>query len=280
MTYRSADATNAARVLKVVGTILILSFLVDFLILLFPFQPTNRLWQIDLATALVDRGIVPLVGLGMLFAGHWFDNVEDGSRPGIDLRYPALILSSILGLMFLLIFPLHLNNIRQASVQTVEEINHKAEQEETQLNNQLTQVQAQLNNEQFTAALEKRKSQQKAQLAELIKDDQRFQQALNDPNIPQTQKDLLKKFKANPQELDQYVDKQNDPQTVADQQRNQIRQTKELAQKQTQDRAWKSGLRTGISSLLLSIGYIIIGWTGLKSMGALQGGHRRKAPAR
>jgi len=279
MNYRLASAISTARVLKVVGIILILSFFVDFLILLFPFQPTNQVWQIDLATALVDRGIVPLVGLGMLFAGHWFDTVEDGSPPAIDLRFPSLIMSCILGLLFLLIFPLHLNNVNQASAQTVEQINKEAEQKETQINSQLNQVQAQLNNEQVKAALEKQKSQVKARFTDLIKDEQRYKQALSDPNLPQTQKDLLQKFKANPQEIDKFVDKQSDPQTVAAQQLSQIRQGKEQAEKQTKDRAWKSGLRTGISSLLLAVGYIIIGWTGLRGMGAPQGSGRR-APAR
>ena len=279
MNYRLASAISAARVLKVVGVILILSFFVDFLILLFPFQPTNQAWQIDLATALVDRGIVPLVGLGMLFAGHWFDTAEDGSPPAIDLRFPALVMSCILGLLFLLIFPLHLNNVRQASAQTVDQINKEAEQKETQLNNQLNQVQAQLNNEQVKASLEKQKSQVKARFTDLIKDEQRYKQALNDPNVPQTQKDLLKQFKANPQEIDKFVDKESDPQTVAAKQLSQIRQGKEQAEKQTKDRAWKSGLRTGISSLLLAIGYMIIGWTGLRGISAPQSSGRR-APAR
>ncbi|BCX10095.1 MAG: hypothetical protein KatS3mg066_3954 [Fischerella sp.] len=39
-------------------------------------------------------------------------------------------------------------------------------------------------------------------------------------------------------------------------------------------------MRIGMSSLLLSIGYIIIGWTGLRGMGAAQGGSVRKATAR
>lgn len=53
------------------------------------------LWQIDLTTAVVDRGIVPFVSLGMLFAGYWFDTIENSSRPAIDLRRSALILSSL-----------------------------------------------------------------------------------------------------------------------------------------------------------------------------------------
>jgi hypothetical protein len=279
MVNRSAPL-NTALSLKVVGVILILSFLLDFLILLLPFQATDRGWQINLATALVDRGIVPMVGLGILFAAYWIENASGSDRsPMIDLRFPALILSSILGLLFLLIFPLHLNNVRQASTQTVNQINQDAEQAENQLNNQLAQFQAQVNNEQGKAQLEQVRNQAKAQFTELLKDEQKYKQALENPQIPQAQKELLKKFKANPQELDKFIAQQTDPQGLVNQRRTQIRQRKEEAEKQAKDSAWKSGLRIGISSLLLSIGYIIIGWTGLKGLGALQGG-TRKAPAR
>ncbi len=272
---------NAARTLIVVGTILILSFLLDFLILLFPFQPTDKGWQIGLATALVDRGIVPMVGLGMLFAGYWIDSTSDGDRSQpVDLRFPALILSSILGLLFLLIFPLHLNNVNQAKSQTVTRITQDADQAENQLNSQLTQLKAQLGNAQVKAQLEQQKSQIKAQFTELLKDDQKYKQALENPNLPPTQKELLKKFKANPQELDKFLAQQSDPEGLANEKLNQIRQRKEEAQKQAQQEALKSGLRIGMSSLLLAIGYIIIGWTGLRGMGALQGGGRKKAPAR
>ncbi len=280
MTKRFASL-NAALTLKVVGIILILSFLLDFLILLLPFQPTDRAWQINLATALVDRGIVPLVGLGMLFIGYWMNEAtSDGDRPQpVDLRFPALILSSILGLIFLLIFPLHLNNVRQASAQTVNQINQDAEQAENQLKNQLSQFQAQLNNDQGKAQLEQLRNQARSQFSELLKDDQKYQQALNNPQIPPAQKELLKKFKANPQELDKFIAQQTDPQGLANQRLSQIRQRKEEAEKQAKDNAWKSGLRIGISSLLLSIGYIIIGWTGLRGRGGLQSSGR-KATAR
>jgi flagellar biosynthesis GTPase FlhF len=274
-------AKNASRTLKVAGIILLLSFIIDFLILLFPFQPTDRGWQIDLATALVDRGIVPLVGLGLLFSGYWADSFDNDNSGGIDLRLPALILSSLLGLMFLLIFPLHLNNIRQASALTVDQISKRAEQAETQLDSQLSQVEAQLGNDQVKAQLEKQKAQVKAQFTELIKDEAKYKEALNNPQLPPQQKELLKKFKANPQELDAFIAAQSDPKKLADQQKRQIREQKEQAEKQAKDRAWKSGLRIGISSLLLSIGYIIIGWTGLRSIGIVQGGgSSRKAAAR
>ncbi len=277
MTNRVASG-NAALTLKVAGIILVLSFLLDFLILLLPFQATDRTWQINLATALVDRGIVPLVGIGMLFVGYWIDSVGDSDRPkAIDIRFPVLILSSILGLIFLLIFPLHLNNVRQASAQNVEQIRQDASQAETQLQGQLSQFQAQINNEEGKAQLEQLRNQARNQFTELLKNEETYQQALNNPQLPAAQKELLKKFKENPAELDTFIAQQTDPQALATQRVTQIRQRKEEAEKQARDNAWKSGIRIGISSLLLSIGYIIIGWTGLRSMGALQGGKRKVA---
>ncbi len=278
MNNNSLATMNASRTLKVAGIILILSFFVDFLILLFPVQPTNKGWLIELATALVDRGIVPMIGISLLFAGYWIDTPDDGRPQGIDLRFPALILSSVLGLMFLLIFPLHLNNVRQASDQTVAQINKDAEQRENLLKTKLSQVEAQLGNDQVKAALEKQKSQVKEQFTTLLKDDQRYKEALNNPNLPAQQKELLKKFKANPQELDKFIAQQADPQAQANQQLGQIRNRKEEDEKQAKDVAWKSGLRIGIGSLLLSIGYIIIGWAGIRGMGAVQSGKR--VPAR
>ena len=271
---------NTSRTMKVAGIILILSFLVDILILSFPPQPTNTAWQTGLATAFVDRGIVPMVGLGMLFAGHWVDSFDDSSPSGIDLRFPALILSSILGLVFLLIFPIHLNNVRQISERDVAQVTARAEQAESQVQGQLQQVQARLNTDQAKAQIEEQKKKIRAQFSELLKDDTRYNEALKNTRIPQQQKDLLKKFKEDPKALDAFIAEQSDPTQLANQRLSQIRQDKQAAVKRAKDSAWKSGLRVGMSSLLLSIGYIIIGWTGLRSKGATSGGGKRKATAR
>ncbi|MEM7717259.1 MAG: HpsJ family protein [Cyanobacteria bacterium P01_A01_bin.68] len=271
---------NTSRTMKVVGIILILSFLVDILILSFPPQPTNTAWQTGLATAFVDRGIVPMVGLGMLFAGHWVDSFDDSSPSGIDLRFPALILSSILGLVFLLIFPVHLNNVRQISERDVAQVTARAEQAESQVQGQLQQVQARLNTDEAKAQIEEQKKKIRAQFSELLKDDTRYNEALKNTRIPQQQKDLLKKFKEDPKALDAFIAEQSDPTQLANQRLSQIRQDKQAAVKRAKDSAWKSGLRVGMSSLLLSIGYIIIGWTGLRSKGATSGGGKRKATAR
>ena len=53
----------AARTLKVVGIILILSALLDCIVLSLPGETSdilNRAWQLAAATQIVDRGIIPL----------------------------------------------------------------------------------------------------------------------------------------------------------------------------------------------------------------------------
>lgn len=255
---------SASLTLKIVGIILILAFLVDFFILLLPFQPTDRLWQINLATVVVERGIVPLVGIGMLFMSYSLDSFSESDRPrvSLDLRFPVLVFASVLGLIYLLIFPLHLNNVRQASVQNIEQIRQDAEQAESQLQNQLEQLRQQARN----------------QLNQLLRNEEAFQQALNNPQLPPAQKEQLQKFKEDPAELERFIQQQTDPQAQATQRVTQIRQRREQAEKQARENAWRSGMRIGVNSLLLAIGYIIIGWTGLRNMGALQGSKRKVAP--
>ena len=297
MTTRTTSS-NTSGLLKLIGIICILSFFLDFLFLLLPLQPTDKLWQINVSRSLVERGIVPILGLGAIITAYWFDRVGDSShRSSARLKLPIFIFSSLLGLIFLLIFPLHLINVNEVKNQALTRINQDAQQLETQINNQLTQeqteiknqlaqIQNQFGNEQIKAAVEKQRPVLKQQLAtqlnELIKDEKKYNEALNNKQLPDAQKNLLKQYKVNPQALDDFISQQTDPQqlaTLATQRSNkisqeatqkivQIRTQKEQQLQKTQEDAWKE-LRTAISSLLLSIGYIVIGWTGLKGVGVL-----------
>jgi hypothetical protein len=266
-----AATSNISLSLKLIGIICILSFLIDFVFIIFPFQPTDKLWQIGVVKSMVDRGIVPMVGLGIMMTAYWFDGVSDTNRSSaLSLKLPVFILSSILGLMFLLMFPLHLNNVNQVKSQALERYNKEADQLEVQVNNQLKQVQSQLTNEQAKANLDKQrvalKEQLSGQLNELIKDEAKYNQALNNNQLPEVQKQLLKQYKTNPKVLDEFIAQQTNPQQLAQQRITQIRAEKEQRLKKTQEDASKE-IRTGISSLLLSIGYVVIGATGLRSLG-------------
>ncbi|MEM7554936.1 MAG: HpsJ family protein [Cyanobacteria bacterium P01_A01_bin.84] len=271
------SGTNIALALKAIGIVLILSAFIDFAFLLIPFQVNDKLWQINLVERLVDAGIVPLVGLGLLLAGYWFSSMEnDGHPKGLDLRMPAFILSTLLGLMFLVFLPVHANNVLTISSQTVEQINKDANTAENQLNARFSQIEARLKDEKVQAELEKQKSTFKARVTGLIKDEKRYQEALKNPQLPAAEKELLKKIKANPQELDKLIAQQSNPEVGLTRQKTQIRERKEKAIKNTEEKRWKS-VGTCLSSLLLCVAYSVIGWSGLKSMGAMQGSKRKTA---
>jgi len=265
----------AARTLKLVGVILILSFLLDFVTLLIPFKPLDQIWQIGFTTQLVEPGVIPMVGLALLFAGYWLDNSASDSptnnhKPWLDLRLWGLLFSALFGLLFLVLSPLHLNNINQASAQAITQIDQKAAHDTTDVENQLSNPQTQ-------AQLQQQQSQVKAQINSLLKNDQQYNQVIQSDKVPPQFKDLIKQSKANPQAIDQLVQQRLSPEALRTQAIDTIqRRQAESEQQATQD-AWKSGLRIGTTSLLLAIGYIAIGWMGLRSMGFLSPERRRSS---
>lgn len=266
-------STFAARTLKLVGAILILSFLLDFVILSFPFRTQDKGWQMSLAAQLIDRGIIPMVGLALLFAGYWIDNLTsdlpNSRKPWLNLTFWALLLSSLLGLLFLLLFPFHFSNVLQGRAQAIERINQEADQATTQLQSQLGSPQAQ-------AQIESQKNQLKSQISQLLQNEQQLNQALGSEQVPEQFKNLLRQAKANPQALDQLLQQQFNAEALRNQGLTQIQRRKQEVEQQAQQEV-KSGLRISFTSLLLSIGYIAIGWTGLRSIGAAPPDRRRSS---
>lgn len=259
-----------AQILKLVGGILILSFLLDFIILAFPAQPRDGLWQIGFATAMVDRGITPMIGLALLLIGYWLHDKSDNAltKPPLwlSLKFWALLLSSLLGLLFLLVIPFHINNVTQESDRAVERINLDSTQAEAQLQSQLDQLQSQLGNEQNRAQLEEQKNQFKAQVTALLQNEQLYQQAIASDRTPAAQKKLLQEFKANPQALEKYLAAQTDPIALGKERLEELQQQKQKAQSQAKQEAVQASLRMAIRSLLIAIGFIAIGWMGLRNM--------------
>ncbi|HLP87543.1 MAG TPA: HpsJ family protein [Nostocaceae cyanobacterium] len=276
---------NTSLALKTIGVICLLSFLLDFIFIAFPFQPTDRPWLINLCRNLVERGVVPLVGIGFLLVGFSIDSTEDNSRSqGVNLKLPAFILSSILGLMFFIIAPLHAINVNQFKTQTLAQNETQATQLENQVRAQAAQTQSQINNEQAKAAIERQKAALKeqfgAQLEQIVKNDQEYNRFINNNQTPPELRELVKQYKADPKVLDDFIARLADPQQLATQRITQIRTQKEQRIQRTQEDAGKE-VRVAISSFLLSIAFVIIGLSGLKSLGAAQGGSsKRKAPAR
>jgi len=259
-----------AQTLKLVGIVLILSFLLDFVILAFPAGERDALWQIGFVTATIDRGITPVIGLAFLIVGYWFDssNTDALTQPPLwlSLKFWALLLSSLLGLLFLIMIPLHINNVNTESVKAVERINQNSLQEEARLQSELNQLQTQLGDANVRAKLESDKNKFKAQVTALLQNEQQFNQAINSDRTPEAEKKLLRQFKANPQALEEFLAQQSDPVALGSKKLAQLQQQKQQAINQAKQEALQSSIRMTIRSLLISIAYIFIGWMGLRSL--------------
>ena len=263
----------AARTLKVVGIILILSALLDCIVLSLPGETSdllNRGWQLTAATQIVDKGIIPLIGIALLMTGFWVDSSSGVSierrNVWLDLRFWALLISSLFGLVYLSLVPVHLNNTRLELKDALAQVDQEAGQAEGQL-------EAQLKSPQFKAQVEQLKSQRRSQIGALLEDNAKLQEALKSPEVPKELKAVLEESKNDPKALDKFLEQQ--AQSLPTQARNEIRTRKQQKEKELRTRSRNSSLQTGINSLLLAIGYITVGWTGLRSMGILRFGRRK-----
>lgn len=243
MNSSPASSSFTALALKVVGVVMIVSALLDYILMTIPFTPGVREWQIGITTQFVDRGVIPLVGVAFVLLGYRIDNSGASPKSLVgDLRFWALLFSSLLGLIYLLLVPLHFNNVYAQSDQALKQINDKTTQAQTQLEAQTKQVDELIKNPQRLAELDKAIASGQVQGEQLAR--------------LQTLKQQLDTFKKDPKALTTQVDTA----------KQQIAKGKEEAESRAKTEALKLSLRTGLSSLFLAIGFIVMGWTGLRSL--------------
>jgi hypothetical protein len=242
-----ASSSFTALALKIVGLVMIVSSLLDYILAIIPFNIDQREWQIAVTSQFVDRGIIPLVGIALVLLAYRVDSAASQAQQKSlfqDLRFWLLSLASLLGLIYLLLVPLHFYNVYAQSDEAFKQINQKASQAETQLQAQTQQVDA------------------------LIKDPQRLSELEKAIASGQVQGEQLTRLQALRQQLDTF---KKDPKALTQQvdaAKKQISKGKEEAENRARTEALKLSLRTGLSSLFLAIGYIVVGWTGLRSLGS------------
>jgi hypothetical protein len=231
--------------LKTAGLVLILSSMVDLLfVLLYPpaglsdAADKSQFW-VYATTQLVDRGLLPLIGICLVIAGDWIKIVstEDGGGRSNAWRIGIFSFASFLGLMFILTIPFQLYKANESQGQALKDI-------ETQAKLVQSQVQQQLSAPQDKDKLKSELNRIEAQIkGGKVKGEQLIQL--------QTQKSNLEQLSA-------------DPKSISDKANQQIESQKNKAESAAKDAFIKTGVRTSLSSLLLSIAYTAIGWTGLR----------------
>ncbi len=245
----------AAISLKLVGAITIISSLIDSAILLFPPNFGNRGWQVATVTGLVDRGIVPLIGIVLIFTGYWIDSSIGKplrrSNLALDPRFWTCLLSCLLGLTFLLTAVFHPNNI---SFQT----NEALEQIENSANRDITELETSIN---------EGLSQRKAVIDRLLQNEEELQAAIAGGGVDEAQIAQIERFRDNPQEIDSFLSSQATE--VAEQEKIRIGEQKQQLISQLGVESFKGKVGVTLNSLLLALSYTFIGWSGLRRLLAM-----------
>ena len=248
----------AAISLKLVGAATILVAMIDFILLLFPPQLSEPAWLVGTMGSIVERGIVPLVGIALLIAGYWVDtSIGKSSRKAslvVDARFWTCLLSSLLGLIFILImflYPLNANR---------------------QLNTELALIenQSELATEELQGRLNEQLAQSKTQIDALLADESQFQAAVASGELDAAQIEQFERFRSDPQELDSFLSSQvGELETNL---QNRISEEKQVATdrvKANPTLTVKAMTRVVLSSLLMGFVYAFIGWAGLRRLLAM-----------
>ncbi|MFM6325748.1 MAG: HpsJ family protein [Microcystis sp.] len=253
--------------LKLTGLVFIFSFLLDGFILPLPYRFNQSQWQVGFVSTFVDRGIVPLLGIVLVLIAYWMD-ANNNNRDVIprksrfELRWPIFILSTLLGLVFLLMIPVHINNINQIKNNALTQIEQGVDQGEGQIQAFLAQLNTLSQNPQLL-------EQQISQRTQVIETG-RFQgQPINTEQLQtlRQQRDQLTNLRdlsKKPKEFKQRLDE------IKNQLQTQLQDRRKQAESQANLEALKQWLRIGIQSMLLSICYSLIGWLGIRELGSVK----------
>lgn len=197
-----------------------------------------------------------MVGLMLMLLGFWADtgsaSTASSTTTSPMLRLSAFVISSILGLFFLLVGPWHVMTTRDAADAQVKQIAQEATAAETQIDTQAKQAKG-LGSQQLDTEI--------AQVEQAINSGSL---SADQQNQAKTRLSELKKLKSDPKALESTLDAQIAPKKAEE--LGKIRSRKQELETQTRGNAMRAALRTGLDSLLLAIGYIIIGWTGLRQL--------------
>jgi ABC-type multidrug transport system fused ATPase/permease subunit len=280
---------SAPFTLKLVGFILVFASLLDYLFLLTGIDFKDKPALVNGMSQLVNQGTIPLVGIAFVMAAYWLERLADlPTRNSKPFRLLVLLVSAVLGIMFLILAPVHLNSTSQSTQQVRAEVEKKAKDAEGEVEQRIQQRQNDLVN---LVKDPKRLDEQLKQMDEQIKqageEEKRLIQAVESKAEPESKladfrsqlaqfKQLaqdLKDIKSNPGALQDKAKKSRDEAL------NEIRSRKQKADEQLSSQPWKASLKVALNSLILSVGYLIISWVGLSEMGLFSGESKaRRAP--
>ncbi|MGF1498813.1 MAG: HpsJ family protein [Elainellaceae cyanobacterium] len=249
-----------ATAFKVTGLVMILLTIVYTVIPPLPFQFQDPRWLVEeFTTPIVDRGFAPLIGVMLILTGYWVDTLAGvtpaGGRSPRSVPFWVLVLSSFLSLVFLLLAALHVNSLLAFKQDRLDRLAEEVAQAEEQLETQMSQIDA-------------RVGQELNLINELLANEALRSQAVQQGELSAEQLAALEELEDDPERLDAYVQNlEAQAEGLREEQQTQIGARREEVLSRVNQETFKSGMLVGLGSLLLALGYGVIGWFGLRVLG-------------
>jgi len=237
---------------KTAGIIMILAAIIDMAILPYPFEQ-DREWLLGFVTQIVDRGIIPMLGIALIITGNWVDSLATNtSQPGPlwrSLQFWALILAAIFAAMYMVLTVVHINNVLTLQNQQLDSIAEQAAQAEQELESRIDQE----------------IGTRRAQIQQLVGNEQLREQVIAQGLISEEDIQQLREFEDDPEKLNVFLQGlQEQAEGLRTERQTEIGVQREEAQQEARTNSFKSLSRIGLSSIMLAIGFGIIGWSGLR----------------
>ncbi len=258
---RSNQLSFFALSLKVAGIILILSAVLDYILLPWmlgvPFNLGEKQWQLLFVGQMVDRGLTPIIGISFIFASYFLETTDQPkTNKFLSLKFWGVLLSTILGVLFLIFIPVYLSNLNEAKTLELENIEKNVGQVQIQLQGEYDQLTNILQNE----AQLKQVETTLAQINQALSTGKYQGKTLNNQEIQQLQAqraqlENLKTYKDNPQALESRIKEL----------KSQIETQKNEKATEAKNKVLQQGLRIGLRSLFLTLGYGAIAFLGWRS---------------
>lgn len=254
-TSPSKIPSQAAGFLKLAGVILFFFALINYILLFVPPNFGDVRWQLNFTTQMVEQGVIPVLAIALMFCAYGLEEVAGVApeKPKVgfnDLKFWVYLISGFLGIVYLLLIPLHVSTAIAAGNQTIEKINEEAAMAQTQLEEQLQERQN--------------------QMATLLQNSRQLEDFVQEEQLTEDQLTRLEQFRENPKALELQTD------AIGEQLKQEIEDRRRSAEQRSKLGTFKSSVRVGLGSLLLASCYVTIGWSGLRNKSGRKKGARGK----
>ncbi|EKD07910.1 hypothetical protein SPLC1_S330020 [Arthrospira platensis C1] len=219
--------SQAAGFLRLAGVILFFFALINYILLFVPTNFGDLRWQLNFTTQMVEQGVIPVLAIALMFCAYGLQEVAGLSpekpKQGFNsLKFWVYVISGILGVMYLVLIPLHVGTTIAASNETIEKINQDAATAKMQL--------------------EERLQEQQTQMLAILGNQQRLEDYIQEQQLTEAQLARLQEFQENPEALGVQSN------AIGQELKQEIENRRREAEKRLQLGTFKSNLRVGLGS--------------------------------